>query len=163
MVEGVRWSVMQRLDLYFSEWFLSDTSSSGIPYGVSASSVLGQDSHHSIANSENIRNSSIVTLRSHLFLEWGISQMPSMNQRFLTSDHDSRSSSMSSTSLVNLFFQDSKIPRFQEWYVTDWITRENINAYEEFYLCGSPAMVKDARARLEQLGIEKENIYWEQF
>ncbi len=60
-------------------------------------------------------------------------------------------------------FEDSNIPRFQEWYVTDWITRENINAYEEFYLCGSPAMVKDAREKLEILGIEKERVFWEQF
>lgn len=35
-------------------------------------------------------------------------------------------------------------------YVTDWITEENISKYEEFYLCGSPAMVKSAR---EKLGI----------
>lgn len=114
MAEGARWSVMQRSDLYFSEWFLSDTSSSWIPHGVSASSEQEQDSHHSIANSENIRNSSIVTLRSHLFLEWGISQMPSMSERFLTSDHDSRSSSMSSTSLVNLISRHSKIRTFQD-------------------------------------------------
>jgi NAD(P)H-flavin reductase len=48
-------------------------------------------------------------------------------------------------------------------YVTDWITRENIENYEEYYICGSPAMVKDARAKLEILGIQKEDIYWEQF
>ena len=48
-------------------------------------------------------------------------------------------------------------------YVTDWINADNIEAYEEFYICGSPAMVKDARAKLESLGVKKENIYWEQF
>lgn len=51
----------------------------------------------------------------------------------------------------------------KKWYVTDWITRENIEKYEEVYLCGSPAMVKDAREKLEGLGVEKENIFWEQF
>jgi ferredoxin-NADP reductase len=35
--------------------------------------------------------------------------------------------------------------------------------YEEYYICGSPAMVKSAREKLEALGITKENIYWEQF
>ena len=48
-------------------------------------------------------------------------------------------------------------------YVTDWITAENIQNYEEYYLCGSPAMVKSAREKLQELGIEKEYIYWEQF
>ncbi len=54
-------------------------------------------------------------------------------------------------------------PTTLQGYVTDWITPENISKYEEFYLCGSPAMVKDARAKLEILGIEKERIFWEQF
>lgn len=35
--------------------------------------------------------------------------------------------------------------------VTDFLVPENIVPYEEFYLCGSPAMVGDARARLEEL------------
>ena len=48
-------------------------------------------------------------------------------------------------------------------YVTDWITPENIAAYTEFYLCGSPAMVKSAREKLETLGIMKEQVFWEQF
>lgn len=52
---------------------------------------------------------------------------------------------------------------YVKWYVTDWISLENICNYEEFYLCGSPAMVKNAREKLEAFGIEKENIYWEQF
>ena len=48
-------------------------------------------------------------------------------------------------------------------YVTDWITAENISKYEEFYICGSPAMVKGAREKLEELGIEKEKIFFEQY
>ena len=48
-------------------------------------------------------------------------------------------------------------------YVTDWITAENISKYEEFYICGSPAMVKGAREKLEAIWVYKENIFWEQF
>lgn len=48
-------------------------------------------------------------------------------------------------------------------YVTDWITPEHIESYEEFYICGSPAMVKSAREKLEALGVAKEDIFWEQF
>jgi ferredoxin-NADP reductase len=47
--------------------------------------------------------------------------------------------------------------------VIDWITPENIAEYQEFYLCGSPAMVKSAREKLEALGIENERVFWEQF
>ena len=48
-------------------------------------------------------------------------------------------------------------------HVTAWITPENITSIEEFYLCGSPAMVKDARVRLEELGVPKECVKFEQF
>ena len=48
-------------------------------------------------------------------------------------------------------------------YVTDWITEESVKSYEEYYICGSPAMVKSAREKLEALGIEKTDILWEQF
>lgn len=52
---------------------------------------------------------------------------------------------------------------FQRGYVTDWITPDNIAKYQEFYLCGSPAMVKSAREKLEALGIGAERIFWEQY
>lgn len=52
---------------------------------------------------------------------------------------------------------------YVRWYVTDWIIPENISNYEEFYLCGSPAMVKNAREKLEAIGVGKEKIFWEQF
>jgi NAD(P)H-flavin reductase len=34
-------------------------------------------------------------------------------------------------------------------YVTSWITPENVKNFNEYYICGSPAMVKDAREMLE--------------
>lgn len=48
-------------------------------------------------------------------------------------------------------------------YVTDSITSAFVTGYEEYYICGSPAMVKSAREKLEALGIIKESIFWEQF
>jgi NAD(P)H-flavin reductase len=47
--------------------------------------------------------------------------------------------------------------------VTDFLTKENVSPYGEFYLCGSPAMVKDARERLEASGGEKEKVFCEQY
>lgn len=52
---------------------------------------------------------------------------------------------------------------YESWYVTDSITPERVAEYEEYYLCGSPAMVKSAREKLEALGVAKEDIFWEQF
>ena len=48
-------------------------------------------------------------------------------------------------------------------YVTDWILAEHVREYQEFYICGSPNMVKDARTKLEALGIAKEHIFFEQY
>ncbi len=47
--------------------------------------------------------------------------------------------------------------------VTDFLITENITPYGEFYICGSPAMVKDTREKLERCGIEKEKVFFEQF
>ncbi len=49
------------------------------------------------------------------------------------------------------------------WLVTEWILRENIASYQEFYICGSPAMVRDARAKLEELGVPKESVFFEPY
>lgn len=52
---------------------------------------------------------------------------------------------------------------YSHGYVVDWIIPENISNYQEFYICGSPAMVKSAREKLEALGVMSDNIFWEQF
>jgi NAD(P)H-flavin reductase len=55
------------------------------------------------------------------------------------------------------------VPETSRGYVTDFITPETVAEHEEFYLCGSPAMVKDARLKLESLGVAKEKIFFEQY
>ncbi len=52
---------------------------------------------------------------------------------------------------------------YKSWYVTDWIIEENVSRFDEFYLCGSPAMVTDARTKLSLLNVPDEKIFWEQF
>lgn len=52
---------------------------------------------------------------------------------------------------------------YSHGYVVDWIIPENISNYQEFYICGSPAMVKSAREKFEALGVENERIFFEQF
>lgn len=61
------------------------------------------------------------------------------------------------------YLSRSEASGFEKGYVTDFFTPENVSGYEEFYLCGSPAMVKDSRAKLESLGIPKEKVFFEQY
>ena len=51
------------------------------------------------------------------------------------------------------YLSRESIDGYQAGYVIDWITPENISKYQEFYICGSPAMVKSAREKLEALGV----------
>lgn len=61
------------------------------------------------------------------------------------------------------YLSRSEKPGFEKGYVTDFLTAENVAPYAEFYLCGSPAMVKDSRAKLSELGIPKESVFFEQY
>ena len=51
----------------------------------------------------------------------------------------------------------------EKGYVTAYLTPENIAKYEQFSICGSPAMVKSAREILEAAGVAKEAIKFEQY
>jgi ferredoxin-NADP reductase len=51
----------------------------------------------------------------------------------------------------------------QAGYVTDYLTPENIAQYQTFSICGSPAMVKNAREILESAGVSKDRIKFEQY
>lgn len=50
---------------------------------------------------------------------------------------------------------------FKKWYVTDFLTEENTEDYNEFYICGSPAMVTDSQNKLNSLG--KINVFSEEY
>jgi ferredoxin-NADP reductase len=64
---------------------------------------------------------------------------------------------------VRYFLSREEAPGYERGYVTETIGPELAGEYEEFYLCGSPAMVKDARAALEGNGVEKDRIRFEQY
>lgn len=61
------------------------------------------------------------------------------------------------------YFSADSQPNATTGYVTSWITPDNVREFQEFYICGSPAMVKDAREKLEALGVEKTSIFFEQY
>lgn len=50
---------------------------------------------------------------------------------------------------------------FTNGRITQFITQENIENYQDFYICGSPAMVDDVKELLEALW--KKNIYLEKY
>ena len=55
-------------------------------------------------------------------------------------------------------------PGFSRGYVTDYLQKpELVGQFKEFYICGSPAMVKDSRVNLEAIGVAKEQIFFEQY
>jgi ferredoxin-NADP reductase len=53
--------------------------------------------------------------------------------------------------------------QYLQGYVTDYLTPENIAQYQTFSICGSPAMVKNAREILENIWIHKDQIRFEQY
>lgn len=64
----------------------------------------------------------------------------------------------------NLYLSREDVSWFARGYVTDFLKNsEIINQFSEFYLCGSPAMVGDARAKLEELWVTKEQVFFEQY
>lgn len=47
--------------------------------------------------------------------------------------------------------------------VTQYLAQESIDSTKEYYLCGSPAMVKEVREILALAGVSIQNIKFEQF
>ena len=52
---------------------------------------------------------------------------------------------------------------YTKWYVTLYLTEENVKNFEEFYICGMPAMVDACETRLKELGISEESIFSEKY
>lgn len=63
-----------------------------------------------------------------------------------------------------LYLSRETTPGFTSGYVTDYLKKpELVGQFQEFYICGSPAMVKDSRINLEAVGIAKDQIFFEQY
>ncbi len=62
-----------------------------------------------------------------------------------------------------IYLSREQKPDYEHGYVTKWITKENVDNFEEFYICGSPEMVSDARKKLQEIWVEKSRVLWEQY
>ena len=56
-----------------------------------------------------------------------------------------------------------KIWDHNEWYVTKFLTKQNVENFWEFYICGMPAMVEAVEERLAELWVNTESIFSEKY
>ena len=56
-----------------------------------------------------------------------------------------------------------KVWGHHEGYVTKFLTKENVENFWEFYICGMPAMVDACVEKLTELWIDKESIFSEKY
>lgn len=60
-----------------------------------------------------------------------------------------------------VYLSREKNSNYKTWYITDFLTKENLEKFEEFYICWNPVMIESAKEILEKEW--KENIYFEKF
>ena len=51
----------------------------------------------------------------------------------------------------------------KKWYVTDFISKNVVEQYSEYYLCWAPAMIESCQEKLEQLWVSWENVFFEKY
>ena len=60
-----------------------------------------------------------------------------------------------------IYLSKQETKEFKKWYVTDFLTKQNLEDYDEFYICWAPAMIDSSNELLEKNW--KENIYFEKY
>ncbi len=50
---------------------------------------------------------------------------------------------------------------FHSWRITKFLTKDNLSNFEEFYICWNPLMIEDVLLKLQELWIQKEQIFTE--
>lgn len=63
----------------------------------------------------------------------------------------------------SVYLSREETAEFQKWYVWDFLTHENIQKFEEYYLCGNPNMVDEVEQKLLWSGVASENIFREKY
>ncbi len=62
-----------------------------------------------------------------------------------------------------IYLSKEKFKEYKKWYVTNHISKENIFAYKEFYVCWVPQMVDDVVKKLTQNNINPNFIFTEKY
>lgn len=59
--------------------------------------------------------------------------------------------------------REEAIGDIQKWYVTDFLDSTIIQEYQEYYICGAPAMIQWCQDALTDLEVPEEDIYFEMY
>ena len=62
-----------------------------------------------------------------------------------------------------VFLSKEETNEYNKWYVTNYLNKENIKDFWEFYICWAPAMIDDSSDILKNLWVDKKNIFFEKF
>jgi NAD(P)H-flavin reductase len=63
-----------------------------------------------------------------------------------------------------IYLSREESEKYNKWYVTDFLTKNNISNFEEFYICWAPMMIESVIEKLTNLWFrEKEDIFYEKY
>jgi len=62
-----------------------------------------------------------------------------------------------------VYLSREELENTNKWYVTDYLTKNNLEKINETYICWAPAMVDSAINILKENWIKEENIYFEKY
>ena len=60
-----------------------------------------------------------------------------------------------------IYLSAEKTEEYKKWYITDFLTKQNLEDFQEFYICWAPAMIDSSNEILKK--IWKENVYFEKY
>ncbi|QFR39310.1 FAD-dependent oxidoreductase [Candidatus Gracilibacteria bacterium 28_42_T64] len=63
----------------------------------------------------------------------------------------------------DVYVSRDHLTKYNHGYITEFLTLDNIEEYEEFYICGAPGMIDASVAILKDKNIEEENIFTEKY
>lgn len=63
----------------------------------------------------------------------------------------------------NLYLSREDSTGTNKWYVTDFLTSENVSKFEEVYICWAPVMVDSSVEKLEEAWMNQEKIFTEKY
>jgi len=49
------------------------------------------------------------------------------------------------------------------WYVTDFLSKNVVSQYGEYYLCGAPSMIESCQQKLTELWVWEDDIFFEKY
>lgn len=62
-----------------------------------------------------------------------------------------------------IYLSKEKRTIYNKWYITNFLTKENMDFFDEYYICWAPSMIQNTKTILENHWIIKENILTEEY